>query len=303
MEPFFVGSEISRPDWKALHDVGLPFRFLDLRELLESLHVRFRNGGVSVRLQGVESSLRGALVWYNPGSFDLLEGTLVGGEDSELGFLSRQFGAALSYFETWLAEQSRCIDSPARQRKWSNKIIQLAGLTRVLPEAVPDTLVVCDPSRLVAGQLVKHASESRMVSGSEAFFAQVLSAATLQRLRAGPTAPVIAQQFVSASHEYRTFFFGRESSTVEFPRDEQTSMVDVQFHPDRTAAGRVVEAPVEPMFWRRIRDALGLNFFAADYLLLDSSPVLLEVNPLFSWAWMPAPCVDRVADALRRFLG
>lgn len=302
MKLCFVGSSLSRTDYETIREANLPVEYLALENLLSAMRIRISSAGVALDLGEAECILRGAHVWYHPGRFDLLEETLVT-KDTELNFVARQFRVALAWLERWIAENCVCIDTPAIQRKWSSKIEQLSCFTRHAPEALLESSISCDISLLREGWVVKHLSESRIISSTEAFYTQRLDRQSIQALmNTDMPMPVNIQEFISSSNEYRTYCFGNELSTVVLPRDEATSVVDVHFHPAMLRNTKVEDTRAPRNLIRRLGEATGLRFFAVDYILRDSSPALLEVNPLFSWNWMSAACVDDVLDSFARFM-
>lgn len=276
---------------------------MHLRDLLSNLRVTFADGRETNSLGPATRPLTEGRVWYNPGSFDLLERSLAH-DDTALGFISRQFAVSLAYFEDWLERNCDCVDPPSRQRKWTNKLAQLSCLTEVAPAAIPRTDLISAFADLAPGRVAKHLSERRLLAEEEAFYAQVLNETSIRQLAAGHPTPLLCQEFLNTDLEYRAYCFADETATIKFERRMKGPIVDLQFSPEAIASATVTDDVVAPGFWKTIRSALGLDCFAADFVVEEAgSPTLLEVNPVFSWFWLPDPGVEAVGHAAGRYLG
>lgn len=222
--------------------------------------------------------------------------------DSLSSFETRQFSAVLEYFELWLANNCSLADSPQKQRSLSNKLIQLQVIAEDFPANFIDTELISAPDQLASGILVKHLGESRRISSDEAFYAQELDSDQLSALRDGPWTPVLAQHPVSATEEFRTFTFGRETATICIPRPPTPGLIhDIQFFPDYVAQALPVPPVATDGFWGRLGESMGLSVFAADYVMQGATPKIFEINPTFSWAWLPKVCIDAIAEAARNY--
>ncbi|WP_173032761.1 ATP-grasp domain-containing protein [Phytohabitans flavus] len=275
----------------------MPITFIDVDDRLCTLRIRFDEGGTKV--YGLDD-LRHEKVWYNPGSFEQLE---QGWFESEANgrFRARQFSVALEILESVVAEF--CVDRPDVMRRWANKLFQLWKISEALPGLLPRTSMTGEFSDLTVGHLVKHVGESRWIGGEKAFYCQVVTAELIEALSAaGKPLPLITQERVHADHEFRSFVFGHEEATVRFPHARLSPVPDLQFHPEHVGQAEVVPAPVGSRVWSELGETLGLSFFSVDYMMVEDRLRLLEVNPAFGFAWLPAPCVDAIAGALSRHL-
>jgi hypothetical protein len=271
------------------------------------MHIRFIANETKVDFgeDNADIFARQSLIWYNPGSFEMLEDELLEftGADSQAAFEARQFKAVLEYFEFWLPNNCNMIDPPQTQRCLSNKPIQLQSIAKALPSHLIETELISKPDQLTAGILVKHLGESRRIGNDEAFYAQELHNDQLSALHNGPWTPLLAQQPVSATEEFRTFAFGRESATIRIPRPVSSDRIyDIQFFPDHVARALPVSPTVSNDLWGSLAEAIGLSVFAVDYVMQGSIPKIFEINPVFSWSWLPDACIDAIADAARAYL-
>lgn len=150
---------------------------------------------------------------------------------------------------------------------------------------------------------MKHLGESRRMSSDEAFYAQELNSDNLSELMAGgPWAPVLAQRPISATEEFRTFAFGKETATIRIPRPPTPGGIyDIQFFPDYVAKAFPASQVVTDGFWSNLGETIGLPIFAVDYVIQDAVPEIFEINPTFSWAWLPNVCIDAIAEAARAY--
>jgi hypothetical protein len=292
----FLGASGTFAECEALRDRGLPIKFIDVDDCLRTLRIRFDEGGVEVF--GLDD-LQNEKVWYNPGSFEQLEQSWFKSEANGR-FRARQFGAVLEILESVVAES--CVDRPDVMRRWANKLFQLWKISEALPGSLPRTSMTSEFSDLTAGLLVKHVGESRWIGGDKAFYCQVVTAELIEALSAGAPLPLITQERVQADHEFRSFVFGQEEVTVRFPHARLSSIPDLQFHPEHVGHAEVVPAPVHSGVWSELGCTLGLSFFSVDYMMEGDRLRLLEVNPAFGFAWLPALCVDAIAGALSRYL-
>jgi hypothetical protein len=293
----FLGSKSSLSDWQTLADRGLFIKFWPIAALVSGMQVRFAPEGVTVQSQEhIDSEGR---IWYNPGTFERLESDSID-QDSEFQFVARQQLAALRFLEAWIS--SRCIDSPALQRRWSNKPLQLGQIADRLPDYLAETILTCDPSSLTAEMVVKHVGENRWISEGTAFYTQCATPALLKSLAIRPMAPVLGQRRLYADYEYRTFRFGDEGVTVRFPMSGGSEVIDLQFHPESVKLAELVDSVVEDSFWAELTRVFDLNIYAVDFVLVDGRPLILELNPAFSWAWLPPRCLDAIAGSVERFL-
>ncbi|MFD6163275.1 hypothetical protein ACFWF7_32855 [Nocardia sp. NPDC060256] len=299
-EPLFIGSDITRPDWVSLTSSGVVLPYIDIGVLIEHLDVRFADGRVRVDLTG-SLPVSAAGIWYSPGSLDVLAAHIVE-DDTELRFLHRQVETAILFLEFWIGAEYPVIDRPELQRRWSNKAVQLAKLATHLPDHLIETRLVSDPQRLRPGTIIKHASESRAISRQESFFAQLLTEESLGEMRGGERVPMLVQRRIVVEAEHRTFYFSGETCTVELPTAAEAVVVDIQYRPEQIAQAVVVPDRIDHDILRRISTAFGLNFFAVDYMIDRSVPRILEVNPHFSWAWLPQDCVVGIVEAFTRYL-
>jgi hypothetical protein len=299
LELVFVGSDVSRLDWATLEATGLRIPFINVRDLLTGMCAKFADGEVRLRFLRDAEVKPGSSVWYSPGCLDLLPAQLVP-DNTDLRFLQRQFEAALVFLEDWLGNTCAVIDRPDLQRRWSNKALQLARLAISLSDCSVDTELLSDPQFLSAGHVLKHLSESRAISQTESFFAQILTDQSIHLLRAGELVPLLVQPLVAGDAEYRTFYFGGESSTVALPRSIVDGVVDIQFRPEHIEEASLVPSPMPDDVLGRISLALGLNFFAVDYVMLESRVQILEINPQFSWAYLPPECITGIVEAFSR---
>ena len=300
LEPVFLGSDVSRLDWATLEATGLRLPFINVRDLLTGMRVNFAAGEVYVQFRPDAEVKPGSSVWYSPGSLDLFPAQLAS-DNTDLRFIQRQFEAALLFLEDWLSNTCSAIDRPDLQRRWSNKALQLARLAISLSDCLVDTELLSDPQFLSAGHVLKHLSESRAISQTESFFAQILTDQSIDLLRAGESVPLLMQPLVTGDAEYRTFYFVGESSTVALPRSIVDGVVDIQFRPEHIEEASLVPCPMPDGVLRRISLAFGLNFFAVDYVMLESKVQVLEINPQFSWAWLPPDCITGIVEAFSRY--
>jgi hypothetical protein len=300
LEPVFLGSDVSRLDWATLEATGLRLPFINVRDLLTGMRVNFAAGEVYVQFRRDAEVKPGSSVWYSPGSLDLFPAQLAS-DNTDLRFIQRQFEAALLFLEDWLSNTCAVIDRPDVQRRWSNKALQLARLAISLSDCLVDTELLSDSQFLSAGHVLKHLSESRAISQTESFFAQILTDQSIHLLRAGESVPLLMQPLVTGDAEYRTFYFGGESSTVALPCSIVDGVVDIQFRPEHIEEASLVPCPMPDGVLRRISLAFGLNFFAVDYVMLESRVQILEINPQFSWAWLPPDCITGVVEAFSRY--
>jgi hypothetical protein len=290
----FVGSSVSHADWLALSERGVAIEWVSIADLLTDARIEIGNGRSTV-VTGLEGR---SVLWYNPGCFGALELDLRFGHVGDQGdFILRQYTALLACVEDGLD----CIDPPSLQRRRANKLLQAVEMNTLVPDLLIETRVTSDPREMRPGDVAKHVSETRRVTDDTAFYAYRLSAGDITDMTSGARTPIICQPFIGASHEYRTFWFGEHAVTVQIPRPDSGSEVDIQFFPKLIADAKVVETPVE-LPWSRIRDGMGLSMFAIDYVIPASGPLVFEMNPVFSWAWLPPDCVDPVAEAVKRAL-
>jgi hypothetical protein len=293
----FLGAEDTRAEWESLRERGLPVVFADVNEYLSGLCVHFREGRMGV------AGLRNLLadeIWYNVGSFEQLEqGWFIrpgGGR-----FRARQLSAVLGMFETLIADQ--CVDQPVLLRKWSNKLVQLHALSSSSSWLLPETWAMGTLSGVEAGQLVKHVGESRWIDEDRAFYCQVATEELIVAATEGDDQfPVLVQDRLEADFEYRSFVFGREEATIRFASARESLIPDLQFHPEAVSGAEVVPSPVDGGVWEELRRILDLSIFSVDYMMQGDKLYLLEVNPVFGWAWLPAPCIDAVVMSLSKYL-
>lgn len=302
-----LGASASFKDWEALTDRGIGLRWVSVCDVLKSIHARFIANETKVDFGDgdVEIFARQSLIWYNPGSFEMLEDELlaIAGLDSQAAFEARQFKAVLEYLEFWLSKNRNVIDSPQTQRRLSNKPIQLQSIAEALPTHLIETELISKPDQLTAGILVKHLGESRRTGDDEAFYAQELHNDQLSALHDGPWTPLLAQRPVSATEEFRTFAFGGESATIRIPRPLSSDRIyDIQFFPDHIAKALPVSPVVSSDLWGSLAEVIGLSVFAVDYVMQGSIPKIFEINPVFSWSWLPNACIDAVANAAGAYL-
>lgn len=299
----FIGTPISRADGETLHRSGVTVNFLDLGFILRGLNVTFRKKVMEVDFPGIDKLLSGALIWYQPGSFELLPDVLSQEPQQSVNgsaFTSRQFAAAADFFETWLTQNCLLLDSPSIQRKWSNKLRQLELIARVFPHSLLETRLTSRPIVTGYEAVVKHIGESRLVDGVESFYAQTATPLVISQLAGGPRIPFMLQERLDSQREYRTYRLGSETVTVSIDRPQDKETVDVHFFPDLLADARVVLSPVPLSFWDRIQEAISLQYFAVDYALREGGCAIFEINPLFSWSWMPPRCLTIFCSALER---
>lgn len=304
MTLFVVTSKGSHEDGAQLAHSAVDCTVLSLEDIISTADVTFADGGHSLSTgDGVEQALAGATVWYNPHSFETLPIGLSRSSDSDWAFAARQYEALLLYFESWIERNSNCIDAPSNQRLWSNKLRQLS----LLAEHFPNCLIPSQATAMVAprhaGKVIKHLSESRMLDARTAFYARLLNNHAFGSGKS-QAVPMLLQDFIDASHEFRTFYFGGPTATVITGRTAQCDgIVDMHYYPSSTTepvSGQIFEAASS--FWKRLSKELSLTFFAADYFVVDGIPKLLEINPLFTWSWMPESCSDEVIDAMTRYV-
>lgn len=296
MRLVFVGSAATRAEWASLATGYANWEYIDVHELLLQGSVEFSNLGVLASWANPPYSLAGTIVWYNPGSFELLVDGLAG-IDSEYGFLKRQFEAWLQFLEEWLAVNARCIDSPIMQRRWSNKVRQLAALAQELPLATLHSRISCDHGGSV-GAVAKHLSESRLISDGVAFFSQVITPKSAEELATAFPTPYVRQEIVAASHEFRTFCFRTSSVTVKIPRPPHGDIVDVHNSPSHLSAARLVGSEMITPTLRELQRVTGLQYFAVDYFLIEEGLKIMEVNPVFTWDWLSTECTDAIREAV-----
>lgn len=298
--PVFIGSDVSRLDWETLVSSGMDSRFVNIRDLLTAFHVRFDPALASVKLLGEYSIVVDGPVWYCPGNLDLLPAQIIP-DDSELRFLHRQLESVLVFFECWLGRLGVAIDQPETQRRWSNKLLQLMRLADLLPDFVISTQLVGKAPLLQSGNVIKHVSESRSISHTESFFAQVLTGEAIGLLQSSALVPLLMQPLISADVEYRSFYFGGNCATVAIPRGSVEGIIDIQYHPDDIARARLVQCPLPVDILEVISRAFGLAFYAVDYIVADARIHILEINPHFSWAWLPPKCVSGVVENFKQY--
>lgn len=301
----FLGASASFRDWRTLAARGVELKWVSIRDVIKRIHVTFLDGKTRVDFgPGTNIFTDRSSVWYNPGSFEMLEDELleIAEADSLTSFEARQFRAVLEYLEFWLPRNCHLIQSPQTQRCLSNKPIQLQVIAKVLPSSLIDTQLVSAPDQLMPGILVKHLGESRRMSYDEAFYAQELNSDQLSDLGEGPWAPMLAQRPINATEEFRTFAFGKETATIRIPRPPALGRIhDIQFFPDYVAKAFPVSQVVTDGLWSNLGASIGLPIFAVDYVMQGATPKIFEINPAFSWAWLPNVCIDAIAEAARAY--
>jgi len=296
--PFFIGSAISKPSWEALQDCGVEVAFLDISDLIRAMRVRLSRGTTVVDFPGLGiDDLPGSVAWYHPGQFEMLSEQFVV-QDSELRFVSRQFSAALEFIELWLERNCLCIDSPSRQRKYSNRITQLARLWESDSELLPATIVSSAPDPSFLGMVIKRLSENRYVARSTAFYSRVVDLDALRLLKLGHPCPMVYQERIDSNIEYRTFCMDQYRVTVKMPRGQGSPVVDMHFHPNTFADAQLASDPAISDVLSSLQHALGLRFMAVDYAVLNTRVKVFEVNPLFSFEWLPKAGLAALAMAV-----
>jgi len=300
-----LGSAASAPDWKFLAGRSIPIAWSSIPEILTRLNVVLA-GEVrgEATVTGIPDSLQESrCVWYNPGAFDQLEDELLADVPPEITrFHRRQVAVVLQFLEDWLPAHCTLADPPSTQRQASNKILQSAALAQIEDCGHIETRFLGDPREAKPGYVLKHISEGRHVSASQALYAQVATEESLSVLSDGTTTPIIAQRLLEYDTEFRTFSFGGERATVAIPRTRRTDIVDLQFYADEISRAHVCECPVNETIWSSIESALGLTTFAADYVLGAGRPYFFEVNPVFTMSWLPGECLDALAEAVARWV-
>jgi hypothetical protein len=283
----------------------MEFKWVSIRDIVHDMYVNFSPGQTLCRIgRSAEILTSQSLVWYNPGSFALLEDELSDAAvaDGRGSFEVQQYKAVLEFLELWLCDNCRIIESPQTQRRFSNKLLQLHTIARVFPDNLIETELISKPAQLRPGILVKHLGESRMMTKDEAFYAQELSDVQISALSDGPWTPLLAQRPIAATEEFRTFVFGRETATIRLPRPALEGQIyDIQFFPDCVVRAAPVDSVINQGFWDSLGASMGISIFAVDYVMQHSIPKIFEINPVFSWSWLPGACIDAVAEATRRY--
>lgn len=291
----FVGADASVPAWRSLNEV-VPLRFVNIGDLLSDLDVRL-GGGQGAIVRSRLATLAGETIWYQPGQFDMLPESLVSEVDSSYNFLARQFSVALSFVENWLEAHALCVDKPSTQRRWSNRVLQLTEIARAHSDALPQTRIGVSTEETPPGYLLKRLSESRRVAADLDFLAQIPEPTEVASLRRGSPTPVLIQEVAYSDTEYRTFVLGRHSVTVALPRDRGAPL-DIHADFESFKKARIAET-LQPDLWESVQRALELNFFAVDYVLVEGGwPLIFEVNPLFSWEWLPTLVCRQVEEVI-----
>jgi hypothetical protein len=296
-----LGSTASFRDWETLAERGVALGWVSIRDIARDLHINFLAGQTRVHLgSNAEILSPKARLWYNPGSFSALEDEISGIVDANgaASYEAQQYKAALDFLEFWLDDNYHMLDSPQTQRRSSNKLLQLHSIAKAMPDNLIETELISSPAQLKTGTLIKHVGESRRITEGEAFYAQRLSEGQLSALRDGPLVPLLAQAPISTREEFRTFVFGEQTATIRLPRPAPASSIyDIQFFPDYVAQAVAVDPVVSVGLWEILGASMGLSIFAVDYVMQGVVPKIFEINPVFSWAWLPSACIDAVASA------
>jgi len=231
-----------------------------------------------------------------PGQFDLLE-LQWARQDSERGFLARQFSVALQFLEWALEKSSSFVDPPSALRRATNRLWQYNRLLVDLPGLLPATRLASSPAALRPGQIIKRLSESRVVSDDLRFFARRLTKSDLagnyERF-----APVIMQEEIFADIEYRSFVFGSKTVTIALPRPSAAQSIDIhESTQNQPSHAFIVEFADLSQLWTKVGQSLDLTSFAVDFIRVHQSIMILEVNPLFGWSFAPIECQHQIVAA------
>jgi hypothetical protein len=289
-----VGSDATRAEGTALRNIS-DVLFVNLSEVLRNYSVLFDGrGSYTLDAEWANQICNSPLVWYNPGSLEGLELSLPT-QDTELRFAQRQFSVALHFVEWWIETAATPIDSPTLQRKWTNKLIQMASLSSV-DASFMKSQVACGRSASLEFEIVKHLSECRSVTHDLDDYTKWRSAdvdaATFSRDRF----PLLYQNLAATSAEYRTYVFGEATVTARFrkaiSRDTSPDLHTQEGWADSASLECTSAAALAAI--RDLRRHSGLSMMAVDYVHAADGINILEVNPTFTWSYLPGDCRDTV---------
>lgn len=97
-----------------------------------------------------------------------------------------------------------------------------------------------------------------------------------------PGPPVAVQEYVEHDAELRAYFAAGRVHAFEVSKD---SPAGPWADPDRTQVRHVTPPPAVVAATHALASAMGLRFGAFDFLIRDTAPVFLEVNPDGDWRW------------------
>lgn len=285
----FISGSISEPErnFMKLNFPGIDI--LDIEETCRSFHLRCFDESVFISDDVLLKINSAELIWYHPGSFNDFCVDLWSSSDVDDRFYLRQLEVVRDFIESLIDQSGRALDAPALQRTWNNKIFQnfffkeiqfIKGvnfeITRIIPK-YKDRLIL------------KHISESRKYDSNSVIFARRIDDSIVSNF-SDNRIPFILQPEILSNVEYRAYYFDDILHCFCADRSDLAgNIVDIHCVDDLPMRYISVDldAEVEKTL-NRLRRRIPLRFFALDFFILDGALVPLEVNPLASWAWLPA---------------
>ena len=243
-----------------------------------------------------------ASVWYYPGCLELTYEQLDLNVPSDR-FIQRQLAAVLFHLECAIDRCHTAIDPPSAQRRWANKLNQLAFFSTLNFLSLPPTVISADCSRDGSLRILKHLSETRAFGSTHSVYARVLNPDLAVAFSHAPC-PFIVQDLLVADFEYRAMFFGSSYMIVSIDRRSLgPDCIDVHCLDNIAEYTSTCSIPSDALdALLRLRSLIDLNVFAIDFFIQNGRLVPLEVNPQFSWAWLPAPALSRLTAIIFAFL-
>jgi hypothetical protein len=300
----FVAGSSSHDFQGASEQLGRRFHIVDLWRFLGSLRIDFQPGEVVLYsdLISFGALASAGCIYYHPDSWDLFSFSPLTGDTSHC-FAKRQLLAVSGFLESWLESSAAVVNRPSVSRKASNKLVQLEMLAQCYPEKLIAASLEPSDSCLHLGRVIKHVSESRMVTDVLSNYARVLDLDSVSVLSESKSLPILSQELIKQQSEFRAYIFGQETIIFEFYRgNSSASTVDVHLIPDAFAGAQEFSAP--PDVIRNLRQAFvsfGLEYGAVDFFIVDGLLKILEINPLPSWGWLPCRLRERVDEIVVKF--
>ena len=285
---YFIGTEVSRVDFEALDDSSLTFVYIDLRTLVSDFEYKIEQ--TSEQYSSTLAAFSECnLVWYQPGCFDLLPLQLIG-QDTSLQYLQRQAMVIISYLEDRLVDLVRLVDKPSDQRRATNRLHQLDAIRTVCPHALLSSMLWHGEDLTTSGEdwVLKSLSESRDIDNNTKAYAQVFDNSHVEPTRNDFDLPGLAQAIVKNNKEYRSYCIFEEIYTIEISKPKMEKVVDTRYFPEKTKTYTTVDGFLPEEDVQKLRKYLGLNLMTIDYALVGDQAKIFEINPLFSWAWLPS---------------
>jgi glutathione synthase/RimK-type ligase-like ATP-grasp enzyme len=302
-EFYVLMSGSARTDFLGVKRIlGSRIQIVDVWDLVHNLTLDYKRSevGINARLRLVEAA---RCVLFHPSSWEMLAYEPVN-SDSTHSFVRRQLAAVEHYVEQRLERLAATVNKPSTSRLMSNKLIQLDRISRRLPNHLLRTQVRSSRPPFPRATIIKHVSESRVISSRLSSYAHFVDRAAERTLSMTVALPVIAQRRVEAELEYRAYMFGTSDVTLAFQR-KQLSGALVDIHQSSAVLNRPEETRLPKRILRSLHTilrTLELSYGAIDFFLCEGRVVLLEVNPLPSWAWLPSVLRERIDEAMAAFV-